>query len=135
MSDELSEKHHKRHLRSIWSYYGHGFSKAFKKSWGKYEKILIVFGIIYLLIAVCLRKKYATTELWGLDMSIWVQLIIPSFLLILFLVYHFVRAPYEIYVEMWKNTRDEIGSLEATTVESNQARYFISANLLLERFF
>jgi len=45
-------------------------------------------------------------------MSTWVQLVIPSALLVVFLVYHVLRAPYEIYLELHKIYTDETGVMD-----------------------
>jgi len=116
MADPLSKKphdSHRKHPHSFLSFWRHGFKKAFKKSWEKYGHALIGFGLFYTVIAVFLPKKYATIEFLGVDMSTWIQLIIPSALLILFLIYHIARAPYEIYKEQFEKHEAEIGEKES----------------------
>ena len=110
----LQEKVHKEHnrRRSFSSFWRHGFKKAFKKSWDKYGQILIACGLLYTIGAVCL-SKYANAKLWGIDMSLLVQLVIPSTFLVGFLVYHFLRAPYEIYLEQFEAGRIAEERLEA----------------------
>jgi hypothetical protein len=50
-------------------------------------------------------------------MNTWIQLIIPGALLVVFLVYHFARAPYEIYKEQFEKHEDEIEIKEARNAE------------------
>ena len=119
MSDELPERpqaDQRKHPRSFVSFWRHGFNKARKRSWDSYGNALIFFTLVYAVGAVCLHfprfKEYASIELWGLDMSTWVQVIIPSILLFGFLAYHFLRAPYEIYKEHFEKSHGEIEMLE-----------------------
>ena len=111
MADEL---HHKKHLRSIWSFYGHGFWKAIKESWEKYERVLVIFGFVYTVFAIgfC-HSEISEEKPEGLDMSTWFGFIIPFALLILFLGYHLARAPYEIYKEQYENHAVEIEKKES----------------------
>lgn len=98
-------------MHSFWKFWRHGFKRAFKKSWEKYGHALIAFGLLYFVVALCL-SKYTTQKPWGVDMSFWIQLAIPTVLLVAFLGYHFLRAPYEIYKEQFEKHRAEIEGLE-----------------------
>jgi hypothetical protein len=116
MADQLPERPHeifKKHPRSFFSFWRHGFKKAFMKSWEKYGHALIAFGLLYTVGAFWL-SRWAKKELWGLDMSVWVTLVVPGVLFAAFVVYHLLRAPYEIYLELHKKYEAETTARDIT---------------------
>ena len=113
MIKDNPDESHKGHRRSFWSFWGHGFKKAFKGSWEKYSHALIAFGLLYIIADFCFTK-WANSKIGGLDMSLWLQLIIPSTLLLLFLIYHLLVAPYEIYKELHAKMEREIDKRESS---------------------
>jgi hypothetical protein len=113
------EKHQKKHLRSFWSFYRHGFSKALKKSLEKYGWAILLLGLLYTIVAFFISSQTREEKFCGFDMSFWLTYAIPGVLLILFLAYHVARAPYEIYKEQYEKHESDIaeknmqiGSLE-----------------------
>jgi D-alanyl-lipoteichoic acid acyltransferase DltB (MBOAT superfamily) len=97
---------------SFSKFWRHGIKKAFRKSWKKYGHALIAFGLLYTVGAICL-SKYANAKVWGVDVSLWLRLIIPGVPFISFVGYHLLRAPYEIYRELYKKMDDEIAATYA----------------------
>jgi hypothetical protein len=118
--------------RSFISFWGHGFKKAFKKTWDKYGILLICFGIVYMGVASYIAKTKPLGD-WvkakEIDMSLWVTLIIPSIIVVPFLAYHLARAPYEIYKEQWtcnESLRNQLEDLKLKQSEKNVVGYFLS---------
>jgi hypothetical protein len=110
MADEIPDKHHKKHPSSFWSFYGDGFSKAIKKSLEKYGWAILLFGLLYTLIALFISSQTREEKFWGFDMSFWLTYAIPGEFLFFVLVYHVAKAPYEIYKELYKKTEGEIST-------------------------
>jgi hypothetical protein len=98
-----AQENQPKNPRSFKSFWKHGFKKAIKKSWDKYQWAIVFFPFIYTIIAIVFCKyKWLEAKPWGMDMSTWFSLIIPAIILVIFFGWHFLRAAYEIYKEQFE---------------------------------
>jgi hypothetical protein len=93
-------------------FWRHGIKKAFRQSWKKYGPVLVAVGLLYTVGAVFLSSQ-ASVQAWGFDMRFWLRLMIPGVLFFSFVGYHLLRAPYEIYKELYQKMEDEIAATHA----------------------
>src|SRR5688572_1587381 len=96
-------------VHSLFSFWRHGFNTAITKTWDKYGNATLIFGLIWTLAAI-LIPKWIKKKFGDFDMSLWVTLGIPGILAVVFLIYHFLKAPYEIYKELYLKMSSDLAS-------------------------
>jgi hypothetical protein len=105
---------------SLWQFWWCGCKWSYRKLRKQYGVVKTIGGAVGGFLAAFFGPKYALVTFWGGHMNIWVQLAIPAVLLLAFLAYHLLRAPYEVYVAQYKQAeaqrqmlKSEIRSLRA----------------------
>jgi ABC-type multidrug transport system fused ATPase/permease subunit len=103
-------------MRSFSSFWFHGCWRAVKKTWENYAFLLIAFGVVYTIAAIWVLPKWdwlrKTVKDKDIDMNLLLTLVVPGSISLAFLLYHFFRAPYEIYKEIWEKAQQSEKSHE-----------------------